>query len=114
VGDRSRIRHGLSALVLGGVGFLLTSLPAAAQCILCYSSAAGAGGRGIRALQIGILVLLIPTLAILAGVLWVAYRRRNSDAAGPAVSESEKDSNWEERVTTLAVPPGADGSPSRL
>ena len=112
MGHRSRFRHWLSAFVLGGTAFLLTSLPAAAQCILCYSSAAGAGGRGIRALQIGILVLLVPTLTFMAGLLWIAYRRRNSDAAG--TEGVGKDSNWEQGLTTLAVSPEADGSSSRL
>lgn len=111
MGHRSRIRHWLSALVLGGAGIFLNSLPAAAQCILCYASAASSGGRGIRALQIGILILLIPTFAILAGVFWTAYRRRNRDAAGS--EGSQKDSNLEEDLTTLAVSPGADGPASR-
>ena len=112
MGHSSRFRNWLSALLWGVAGFFLTSVPAAAQCILCYSSAAGSGGRGIRALQIGILVLLVPTLTFMAGLLWIAYRRRNSDAAG--TEGVEKDSNWEQGLTTLAVSPEADGSSSRL
>lgn len=112
MGHRTRFRDWLAALVLAGAGFFLTSVPAAAQCIMCYSSAAGSGGRGIRALQIGILVLLVPTLSFLAGVLWVAYRRRNSDAAG--TEGSRKDSDWEEELTTLAVTPRADCPSSRI
>ena len=109
---RKRFFKWLSALALTVAVFFLNAAPGAAQCIMCYASAAGAGGRGIRALQVGILVLLAPTLAIGAGVLWLAYRRRNSDA-----SESEssgKDSNWNEGLMALRVPQETDGAASRL
>ena len=102
----------LSALALTVAVFFLNAAPAAAQCIMCYASAAGAGSRGIRALQIGILVLLVPTLAIGAGVLWLAYRRRNSDALESEVSG--KDSNWNEGLMALPVPQETDGAASRL
>ena len=102
----------LSALALTVAVCLLNAAPAAAQCIMCYASAAGAGGRGIRALQIGILVLLLPTLAIGAGVLWLAYRRRNSDASESEISG--KDSNWNEGLMALRVPQETDGAASRL
>ena len=59
----------LLALALTVAVFVLNAAPAAAQCIMCYASAAGTGSRGIRALQIGILVLLVPTLALGAGIL---------------------------------------------
>ena len=54
--------------------------PAAAFCATCYSATTGAGGNIIRSLQIGILILLLPTLAIMAGLAVLAYRRRNPDA----------------------------------
>ena len=56
---------------------LLLSLPAAAQCAMCYASAAAAGSKGIHALKVGILVLAIPTVVIFTGVFVVAFRRRN-------------------------------------
>lgn len=40
----------------------LASLPAAAQCVLCYKSVEGAGSRTIEVLKVGILILLVPTL----------------------------------------------------
>ena len=101
----------LSVLALTLAVFVLNAGPAAAQCIMCYASASGAGSRGIRAIQIGIIVLLVPTLTIGAGVLWLAYRRRNSDA-----SESEvagKDSSWNDGLMVLRVPPETDGAASR-
>ena len=106
-----RFRRWLAALVLWGAGFFLSSLPAAAQCIMCYASAAGSGGRGIRALQIGIFVLLVPTLTLFAAVLWITYRRRDNDAA--RTEDLQKDSHWGEELTALAVSPSAEGPPSR-
>ena len=106
-----RFRRWLSGLVLAGTGFLVSSMSAAAQCIMCYASAAGSGGRGIRALQIGIFVLLVPTLTMLAGVVWITYRRRDSDAA--RTEGFEKDSHWDEELTALAVSPGTEGPSSR-
>ena len=106
-----RVRSWISGLVLAGALYLLTAAPAAAQCIMCYASAAGSGGRGIRALQIGIFVLLAPTLTILAAVVWITYRRRDSDAA--RTEGFEKDSNWDEEWTALAVSPGTEGPSSR-
>ncbi|MGH9786583.1 MAG: hypothetical protein ACRD88_20630 [Terriglobia bacterium] len=110
--QQRRFRSWLAALVLGGAGLCLASIPAAAQCIMCYASAAGSGGRGIRALQIGIFVLLVPTLTMLAAVVWITYRRRDSDAAG--TEGLRKDSNWDEGLTPVAVSSGADGSAPRL
>ena len=107
-----RLSNWLSALALTVAAFFLSAAPAAAQCIMCYASAAGTGSRGIRALQIGILVLLVPTLALGAGVLWLAYRRRNSDALGSEISE--KDSDWDEGLMALSVPQETDGAASRL
>jgi len=90
----ARLERGLKALrlaLLGAFSAILNAAPAAAQCVLCYTSVAGSGDRGIRVLQIGILILLVPTLTILAGLVWIAVRRRNG--GGEA---SEMDRAWEE------------------
>ncbi len=42
---------------------------------MCYRSASQAGKMAIRALNSGILVLLIPTLLMFVGVLVFAFRR---------------------------------------
>ena len=97
----ARLRSWLSALALTVAMFFLNAAPAAAQCVICYTSAAGAGSQGIRALQIGILVLLVPTLTMLAGVLWLAYSRRNPDPSGSEIAA--KDPNWEEGLLALRV-----------
>ena len=110
--QRKRFSKWLSAVGLTVAVFVLNAAPAAAQCIMCYASAAGTGSRGIRALQIGILVLLVPTLTLGGGVLWLAYRRRNSDAVESEVSE--KDANWDEGLMALRVAPETDSAASRL
>lgn len=58
---------------------LLACVPAAfAQgCALCRTSAAATGEEGGQALNLAILVLLLPTVTIFAGVLFFAFRYRN-------------------------------------
>ena len=67
--------------------FLLSSRPAFALCATCYNPALGA--KGIRALQSGILILLIPTVAIFRGLLWATFRYRNSYPNWPARAQAE-------------------------
>jgi hypothetical protein len=98
-----RVRRWISALLTAGVVQVLTAAPAAAQCVLCYTSAAGAGDRGIRTLQIGILILMIPTVSILAGLVWMVVRRGNSDPVPADGSETRP--KWEEELASLGVPP---------
>ena len=104
---RSQVFRWLSAILLAAVAHFLTAAPAAAQCVLCYVSAAGSGNRGIRTLQIGILILLIPTVAILTSLVWITVRRRNSDAVPGA--GAARDLQWEEELANLKVPPETQG-----
>ena len=48
-----------------------------AQCPLCRSAAQQAGEQTARALNLAILVLLIPPVSIFCTIFAVAYRRRN-------------------------------------
>lgn len=77
------VRLALVALL----GLVLAAAPAAAaQCSMCRENAAAAGAEGAQALRLGILVLLVPTLALFAGVLAFAARRREPGgeaSAGP-------------------------------
>ena len=107
-----RVRSWILALVLTGTLHLLTAAPAAAQCALCYASVAGSGDQGIRTLQIGILIMLVPTLAILGGLVWITVRRGGSDSA--ATDGSEMESKWEEGLATLSVSPRTDGPSARV
>lgn len=59
---------------------LLAAAPAgrlAAQCAMCYQTAAASGAKGIHALNLGILALLIPLASIIGGITAVTYRHRN-------------------------------------
>jgi hypothetical protein len=57
---------------------LLAAAPEAfAQgCVACRTSAAAGGAEAARALDHGILVLLIPTISIFVGILAFAFRYR--------------------------------------
>jgi hypothetical protein len=70
------------AMFTGRLGALAAALlvPAllrAQNCALCYTQAAGSGQRFIQALRSGILVLMLPPMAISLGIAWMAYRKRN-------------------------------------
>ncbi len=47
---------------------------------MCYSTAAAAGKAAARSLDIGILVLLLPTLLLFIGVLIFTIHRANAEA----------------------------------
>jgi len=55
----------------------LSPLAYSQGCSLCYSQAASAGGRFIRALKSGIFVLILPPLCLLAILARLTYLRRN-------------------------------------
>ena len=64
---------------LAGLVFLV-AYPVAAYgqgCPLCYNTAAAAKAGAIQALRSGILILIIPSLAICAGILGLGIRARN-------------------------------------
>lgn len=57
---------------------VLAPLQAAAQgCAMCYTAAAQQSAQGKAALDLGILILLIPAIAIFCGVFLAAYRHRD-------------------------------------
>ncbi len=47
-------------------------------CALCYTTAAAAGAAAARSLDLGILVLLIPALALFISVIVFAVRRASA------------------------------------
>ena len=53
---------------------LATALPALGQCALCYESASAAGKKGQTAISRAIVVLLMPTLGMMAGLVTLAVR----------------------------------------
>ena len=64
-----------SAIFLGALA--VPALAQAQNCALCYTQAAGSGQRFISALRSGILILMIPPMAISVGIAVMAYRKRN-------------------------------------
>jgi len=60
------------------VALRLPSLALAHNCALCSSHAAAGGSRLIQALRSGILILVIPPMAICIGIAVMAYRKRNT------------------------------------
>lgn len=58
---------------------MLWPADALAQCALCRSAAESAGGETARAINLGILVLLIPPVAIFCTIFAVAVRQQKND-----------------------------------
>ena len=72
------IRAVFVAAVATAILLSLAPHAAAQGCAMCYQSAAASGAKGQAALRHGILILLIPALALFAGIFWTIYRRGNS------------------------------------
>lgn len=66
----------LAAFVLASVG-LIAPHAAAQGCAMCYQNAAAAGSNAQAGLRHGILILLIPALAVFGGILGALYQRRD-------------------------------------
>jgi hypothetical protein len=66
-------------LIFGFLSVLCTSVAApgafAQGCALCYTTAAAAGAAAARAIDLGILVLLVPALVLFVAVLGVLVHR---------------------------------------
>jgi len=88
---KSRLR--LAWLALTGLILLLTAVPAFCQsCSLCYTQAASSGARMIAALQIGIVILVIPPTLGSIGMIYIVYQKRNEVRRADDASDSER--NW--------------------
>ncbi len=69
------VRLLVAALVLAVMS--LASPEALAQgCAICRNSAAAGGEQAAKALNTGVLVLLLPTISIFVGILFYAARYR--------------------------------------
>ncbi len=52
----------------------LSAAPAFGQgCVMCYTSAKGAGANGQKAITRAVLVLLLPTISIMGGLVGIGY-----------------------------------------
>ena len=57
---------------------LLGFTPALAQCAMCRATLTGANSNFIRNLNLGILVLLVPTVSIFCSIFIIAIRRHRN------------------------------------
>jgi len=61
-----------------------------AQCVMCFRTAAAQNAERARVMDIGIIIMLIPPVAILAGFVALLYVRRKTYAtAEPAAMAAE-------------------------
>ncbi len=74
------MRKALSRLIVVTVAFGILSLPALAQCPLCRTAASAHDEAAQKALDVAIIVLLIPAVSMFCGVYYVTFRFR--DAGG--------------------------------
>jgi len=57
------------------LGFLVSALPAFGQsCAMCYGSAQSTSSEGQKAINKGVLVLLVPPIGCLTLGVWTAFR----------------------------------------
>ena len=75
------MNKGIRALIVLLTGSSTLQLGLAQGCAMCKSSLAAQGQDVISTLQLGILVLLIPPLAIMGTFLYIAFRQEQEDDA---------------------------------
>jgi hypothetical protein len=63
--------------VLAGFILLLTAPAFSQNCALCYTQAASSGARMIAALQLGILILVLPPTLGTVGMIFIVHHKRN-------------------------------------
>ena len=61
---------------------LLAASSAFGQCVMCFRTAAAQEAARARVLNLGIIIMLIPPIAILAGFMVLCYKRRHTYAVG--------------------------------
>jgi hypothetical protein len=59
----------------------------AAQCVMCFRTAAAQQAERSRVLNSGIVILLIPPMAVLAGILILAWRKSGDPATSRTASQ---------------------------
>jgi hypothetical protein len=78
-------------VAIASAAFLLLLSPAALHaqgCAMCYQNAASSGAKLIVALRHGILLLMFPPLLIFAGIIGLAYNRRDTFVEYPEADVS--------------------------
>ena len=77
-------------LTLGALAVALAG-PVVGQCVMCRESAKYQRGEALEALNLGIIVLALPPVAIALGIGWVTYRHRNSSQPTPQSRHESSD-----------------------
>ena len=57
-----------------------------AQCVMCFRTAAAQNMERARVLNFGIVIMLVPPILILAGILFLCWRRNSAYAEGASDS----------------------------
>jgi hypothetical protein len=92
---------------------LAAPVQAAAQsCPLCYNAVAAAKASVIRALNSGVLVLLIPVLLTIGGIFLVAFRKR--DLFREVAREAGVESGFRPRLEQDSLASDAAGEEENL
>ena len=89
--EKKRTLRLVGNVLLVLVALTLTPLAFSQGCALCYTQAANSGARMIRALQHGIVILIIPPLSMCLGAMVLAYRKRNQFKQTDARTETGSD-----------------------
>ena len=63
----------------------------AAQCVMCFRTAAAQQAERSRVLNSGIIILLVPPLLILAGLLLLAWRKSGDPSRHASTPEAPSD-----------------------
>jgi hypothetical protein len=79
------MRNILMALLLLAAVAVLTPAAHAQGCAMCAATASQASAQGKHALNVGILILLAPTLAIFCGVFFFVWRSKEPPNSAPAL-----------------------------
>ena len=66
--------------ILAVVPLLASS--AFAQCVMCFRTAAAQQAERARVMNLGIIIMLIPPVLILAGFMFLCYKRSKTYAPG--------------------------------
>ena len=77
-----------------------SALVYAQGCAMCYTSASAAKAGAVHALRTGILILLLPVLAMCSGISVVIYRSRNR-CLGAAEWSPEHDGELRAMLTEM-------------
>lgn len=90
----------IARLAVGFAGVAFSSVACAQGCAMCYNTAAAAKAAAIRALQSGILILLVPPILMFIGIFALAFRSRER-SSDPVPQDSDLDRELTELLASV-------------